>query len=936
MAATRTAAPSRLPGGGTPSGSRGGDVLKGLLSLVVIAALVVGVPLALWRAFGTPWPDSVPTTDWIYADFTAREALAVLVAVVWLAWAHFVVCLLVEFVAERRGRGLSPHVPGGDVGTQPLARRLVSTVLLLGGGLTATLPTASAVTDPGHPSAHSSVVATAATDAGAAGRLTADSRTTPDRPATGPVAFTDRTGQVVHKYVEVQPPEGRHYDTLWGIAERYLGDGLRYKEIAALNRGVTQPDGTTLKNPDLIYPGWILKLPADATGPGLRTTEVEHSDGAAREARPDSRTGHSAPTPDGDQVVADQADLSPDAVASASMAAVGGFSTAGALLAAGLLLHLRRRRGWDGGPNPRGGKPLDTEFDLRANADESSAVFLEKVLRGLAAAVPEGGTLPAPTVGLLGGAGLALTFGPDSRVRLGEPWTGDAGGRTWVVRRDAAGSKVDTKRLSPLPGLVAIGTRVDAVETLIDVESVPGVVSLSGDLDVARDVAVGLGLGLATSRWSDSPRVTFVGFADDLSGLAADRIRHYDDLATVYETFDVKRRRQHSACAAGGYDSVRAGRLASTEARLWAPEFLVLSGVPSADDVRRLTEMASDPRNAIGVIVVGDVASSPVRMVAGSDGRLWCGPLGIDVQAHRVSASTYRDALSVFDATYAAGRSGGDDPDDPGAAGAAVPVVDPDALDVTVAMPVEITSLGPVAVTAPGEVEAQRRDLLTELIVYLAVHPEGIHPNVLSAALWPRGVSDEVRDSTLAAAARWLGVDATGEPRLKIASDGRWQLGRSGVRFDWDVFRALANRAAHGKDPVGDLELALTRISGPAWSDLPAGRYGWLAYETVEADARVAGVAVARRLAALAADAGDPMRARNALLTGLRLAPASEPIWRDALHLASRFAGAADVRAVADDMYAALARYGSPRGPEPETDALVDELLPGYRRPSAA
>jgi len=37
----------------------------------------------------------------------------------------------------------------------------------------------------------------------------------------------------------------------------------------------------------------------------------------------------------------------------ASMVTIGGFSTAGALLAAGLMLNLRRRRrGWDGGPNP--------------------------------------------------------------------------------------------------------------------------------------------------------------------------------------------------------------------------------------------------------------------------------------------------------------------------------------------------------------------------------------------------------------------------------------------------------------------------------------------------------------------------------------------------------------------------------------------------------
>nr|MDQ3308483.1 hypothetical protein [Actinomycetota bacterium] len=95
-------------------------------------------------------------------------------------------------------------------------------------------------------------------------------------------------------------------------------------------------------------------------------------------------------------------------------------------------------------------------------------------------------------------------------------------------------------------------------------------------------------------------------------------------------------------------------------------------------------------------------------------------------------------------------------------------------------------------------------------------------------------------------------------------------------------------------------------------------------------------VAVARKLASLAAEAGNPLRARNALRAGLRTAPACEEIWRDALALADTFAARADVRAVADDMYASLTRDGSSRGPQAETDALVDDLLPGYRRSTAA
>jgi nucleoid-associated protein YgaU len=42
-------------------------------------------------------------------------------------------------------------------------------------------------------------------------------------------------------------------DNLWNIAQRYLGDGSRYPEIAALN--------PVIRNPSLIHPGQILRLP---------------------------------------------------------------------------------------------------------------------------------------------------------------------------------------------------------------------------------------------------------------------------------------------------------------------------------------------------------------------------------------------------------------------------------------------------------------------------------------------------------------------------------------------------------------------------------------------------------------------------------------------------------------------------------------------------
>src|SRR5699024_4894945 len=114
--------PSRLPTI-TDVPSRGAEIAKGLAAIVGTAVIVVAVPIGLLAAFGTPWPSEMPSLEWLTRPTTGEALLAVLAAVVWLAWAHFVICLVVEAVAERRQRGMAANVPGGGMGTQHLARR---------------------------------------------------------------------------------------------------------------------------------------------------------------------------------------------------------------------------------------------------------------------------------------------------------------------------------------------------------------------------------------------------------------------------------------------------------------------------------------------------------------------------------------------------------------------------------------------------------------------------------------------------------------------------------------------------------------------------------------------------------------------------------------------------------------------------------------------
>ena len=90
-------------------------------------------------------------------------------------------------------------------------------------------------------------------------------------PQSPPFSAAPPPSPVVQPPPPTQPPATPVYvvqsgDTLWALAARYLGNPLRYQQLFALNRGISQVDGYTLVDPNLIYPGMKLLFPADATG----------------------------------------------------------------------------------------------------------------------------------------------------------------------------------------------------------------------------------------------------------------------------------------------------------------------------------------------------------------------------------------------------------------------------------------------------------------------------------------------------------------------------------------------------------------------------------------------------------------------------------------------------------------------------------------------
>ncbi|HNV69420.1 MAG TPA: LysM peptidoglycan-binding domain-containing protein [Candidatus Ozemobacteraceae bacterium] len=78
-------------------------------------------------------------------------------------------------------------------------------------------------------------------------------------------------------------------DCLWNIAAKYLGNGSRYMELVEANKSKYP---SLVKNPNLIYPGWVLTIPGQSgnLNPGNSTASRPPS------SSPGSSPGNSSPS----------------------------------------------------------------------------------------------------------------------------------------------------------------------------------------------------------------------------------------------------------------------------------------------------------------------------------------------------------------------------------------------------------------------------------------------------------------------------------------------------------------------------------------------------------------------------------------------------------------------------------------------------------------
>jgi len=325
--------------------TRTARLARGLGALLVLATLTGGVPWALCHYIGWPLPSALPSWAQIQAGLSAQGVpdqvlLKALAVVVWVGWAVLVTAVVSEAIAAARGRAAPTIQAAGAL--QPLAAHLVAAVAL---AAVALLPRPAPA---GHVSLASALPVRPASTVSL--QLTAATGLASANHASKPGAATPAT----HPYVV------QRRDTLWGIADRQLGDPLRWSQIYALNRDRAMPDGRVFDDPNRIWPGWTLQLPADAPPAATTYPAAPVPPPAARHPAPRAPTpAVPRPTPAPAGPASDQGpDASPSAhlpaaaqhpgpvvvspVELPSGSVVGGSFAAG--VAAALLLGRLRRR----------------------------------------------------------------------------------------------------------------------------------------------------------------------------------------------------------------------------------------------------------------------------------------------------------------------------------------------------------------------------------------------------------------------------------------------------------------------------------------------------------------------------------------------------------------------------------------------------------------
>jgi len=251
------------------------------------------VAVGLWSLTGPPTMLTSPP-DWSHirdvltgSRLSDQDVITVTIGIGWVVVAYLLLSIVVRLALGLAGllTGQAAWVRSGLRITAPLTLPIVRRVV--DGALTGTILFSATFHTPSAAFA-SSAAATASVEASLQGEMASFAG-----PATSPPSAPDLSAATVPATYTVM--RGDH---LWGIAERFLGDGFRWVDIWKLNSQRAMTDGRAFVDPNLIYPGWQLELRQDVSTAEPERLDEEEDLGATPDPEPTPEPSPVPPTPD--------------------------------------------------------------------------------------------------------------------------------------------------------------------------------------------------------------------------------------------------------------------------------------------------------------------------------------------------------------------------------------------------------------------------------------------------------------------------------------------------------------------------------------------------------------------------------------------------------------------------------------------------------------
>jgi DNA-binding SARP family transcriptional activator len=771
-----------------------------------------------------------------------------------------------------------------------------------------------------------------------------------NNPRVGPKEMSSLTGNSGGASLAIHTVEPR--ETLWSIAEHRLGSALRWREIAALNYGIRQLDGRALSETHWIIPGWNLVLPHVgergttaasypfdvASRSGLSLGVDRHLVNVPGRNASVDRLPTDRPTVDGavssswldvqshqmeSQAVSTKVPNNQRGLGGVPLSPVGaGIVGAGVVGVIERMRRVQQRRRREGEMiRLPGAERAELERRLRLGKGWDSLENLDAALRYFSRLVVDrAGPVPAVRGVQIHHDGIEIvvddlsaldSLPPSIDVRQELPslfvpiscFESDraSGPMAWRVSR------------APYPAMATLGAGPDG-PLLANLEEI-GSLGLCGDLSACEGIVRSLAVEMATSRWAECFDLCLIGFGEELARFG--RIEIVEDASDLVRRLHQRRFLGEASLRESGFRSFAHARMFDSSAT-WDPVVILCGPTFGGTELAELITTIADPHTGNAVVAIGEGIGARHALLAPHVGRSSSlAPLGsvlfpqgitmdefdgisalfacaADVGSVSPAAHPYRQLTIPIAADGLRDVNGNGRDPDVSLGPANVPAVGTRSTAGAAFddHQIEVSILGTVVIC--GAARPFTRAWAKELVVYLAMHPNGAANDSWATALWPdRLMASSSLHSTASVARRSLGQSAEGADHLPRAH-GRLALA-STVGTDWDRFVRLSA----GEDVV-DWKAALELVRGRLFDGLRAS--DWPILEGIAPAIEATIVDHAGRLAGACLRHGDARGAEWAARKGLLVSPYDERLYRMLLRAADQAGNPAGVESVMSEL----------------------------------